>query len=1623
MAISTTERTNITKLVVSMFNAAPGAANLTAIEAFYEANSSNMSTLADALAASTLFTSQFTNMTNSQIADAAIANFGLSRNVMLPQEAKLAYDFFKTSLDAGHSLQSLLVTAVSFLAVPANAATYPIASATLANKATVAEYHSVTKALSANTLAELQTVVASVSTTSTSVDTAKTAVDNLNTVTGQTFLLTDGADNLTGTSADDMFLASVVQNTARDGAITNQFATGDVINGGAGTKDELFAKIQEDSFTQSGAVREITADTTGIEIVRLEVIDNAVTVDAGSLNGVKEFWSDDSEGDLTIEDVRLGTGNSVTKDITFGIKDSDHDHNFIASFDSASLTNAGNVTSNSQITIEVAYEALPTGLNAVTEVTKGLYLQVNFTGTKADGTSGAFASGFLSTDGTTYAHTYEGLRALLDATLDAQGFTNLTVTATDALTSITTAAGVKSVVANAYKILVVDPAGNAFSNQSSGTGQTATAGVSSSDVAANIYTTAPTTSTTLIESNLVLDNAGRSSTMGNVTIGGDSNSDKGVEQFNIFVDRSSAIATLTTSDLELQKVVISSTGSTLKTTIDGNGDLEINSITGWDHGTATTGQVTTSIDATAFKGANLMLGDTVELTGVVGNIEDVNIINANTTANVTLFASTTGGTVADTDEAYTVTTGSGADKVTYKLDGDNVDAEGESFTLTTNAGNDTIVLSSDTTGDVSQNTMKILANLSIDSGAGADTITLNSYQNFNINAGADSDYVRIDSVNDNGNATTGTVTVGSTTGTQTWGNAGRVLYNAKATVTFAGIESTVTITTTSANNFVAKQIDINTAIKNAIAASPELSKLLTTTDVTGTEAMTIASTIGGDNDLSIDIWQPQLIATGTATAVQTLISSTDVEALRKGLLATETVATLSAELENAAEIVTWTDASADFYGSIAQNNAGNKAVGLARELAHNKGDESITKLMADGAYNYLNATAFGTDATVGVNFSTINLGDGANDLLVLHSNDLSMNTIKIDGSFGKNTIINFFDIEAGLADQNKANVGLHQIDFTAILTNTTDTSTSTVSNTDSAKAVTVTLHDNANTYTTGATASADVNATANSVNVLHYNESVAATSVKFADFTAAQLLAKLNDQTTTGATGTILGGLAHDSLTIVATANLVGTTQYHIFMVENEANLGEYKVFKATSELNTAKTATASGVDDFTSVDFLGTLDFGHSVNFNLVSAPSAGATTASTMLANLMASADTGSSVTVDGVAQSIVTAANEGTAATTVATTQTITAGGMVTNAAGASVEDSTITLVKSGVTLTGTAAQLTTLSGTAHLGALTVSDATAVVADVNTIAGKTTGVVTATVATGTAAALNSAMTNGSTTDMLTFTTTDATAAASDLTGLDGKTAVTVNAAAVVANAITGTVAEMVALAGATGVTTAANYVGTISDAAGTAVTAANLATIGGDTTGVVTVTNNLVISGTTAQAIAALVTAGTEVINNGGDTITLSDFATTDLGNQTTGRVTHTVAGTETNVAITNFATGTDKINVDALTTATSATTLTGAITPAANTVYFVSADFNDSMGTIDAALATALSNQAVIAASTATAYIVAVDTGATDGTADSAIYKWVDTGDNEIAAAELTLVGTINGALVVGDLLFA
>jgi len=179
--------------------------------------------------------------------------------------------------------------------------------------------------------------------------------------------------------------------------------------------------------------------------------------------------------------------------------------------------------------------------------------------------------------------------------------------------------------------------------------------------------------------------------------------------------------------------------------------------------------------------------------------------------------------------------------------------------------------------------------------------------------------------------------------------------------------------------------------------------------------------------------------------------------------------------------------------------------------------------------------------------------------------------------------------------------------------------------------------------------------------------------------------------------------------------------------------------------------------------------------------------------------------------------------------------------------------------------------------------------------------------------------------------------------------------------------------------------------------------------DATGITTITDG---TGTDGIDLRSVDFDNTVTINVG------DGIDTIQLGAQTA-----TIVLTGTNVAgndsdaITGFTTGTDKLNVDALNTATAFTTLTGTQTNTVNTWYLLT---GQSTGAADTAAgaATAAAAAGTFTNSAAISYLVVVDDNSTG------IFSNTDAGGaGDFVTDDLTVMGTVDAVMVAGDFLFA
>ena len=301
MAITTQERTNILKLTVGLFNAAPGANYMSEFTSVFEANGHNLAALAGTLGTTGAFQSLYPNFqTASEFATKFLTTLGLQGNTE-------AVDFVTAKFNAGVPKAQIIYDAVVALDA-STSAEFAAAKAILVNKAAVAENYSVTLAASSTSLAALQGALANVTADPASVTAANAANAGGN---GQTFTLTTGTDNFNPTSAIAGSKTTDGNDTFR--AVTSgELTSADVINGGGGT-DTLNA-------TQAAATAGVTVKPllTSVEVINLTVnglaaaatTASSATLDLGDSTGVTQVWLKDATGTGGISGT--GAGGAVT---------------------------------------------------------------------------------------------------------------------------------------------------------------------------------------------------------------------------------------------------------------------------------------------------------------------------------------------------------------------------------------------------------------------------------------------------------------------------------------------------------------------------------------------------------------------------------------------------------------------------------------------------------------------------------------------------------------------------------------------------------------------------------------------------------------------------------------------------------------------------------------------------------------------------------------------------------------------------------------------------------------------------------------------------------------------------------------------------------------------------------------------------------------------------------------------------------------------------------------------------------------------------------------------------------------------------------------------------------------
>jgi len=983
---------------------------------------------------------------------------------------------------------------------------------------------------------------------------------------GETFLLTTDQDNLTGTDNDDAFNAYIFDNS-------NTAQSGDMIDGGAGT-DSLYADIgdsQDFAITlhtnsvENFAVRAQAAATDSSENNL-----HSVQIDAERMVGVTRYESNNSRDDVIIEDVRIES-SEITKDITIAmVKTDPGEVDFGVYFDQHSLRAAPAVTAGAVLNLEIMdTRSADAGLDPL--------LQNPFNGFtfKLDG-----AAFQVSSDAIDAATTYTDYLAAVQATLlTVEGLEDFTASISGTFQAIDTLSG-NSLTG---QTITLTNAGSGIIEEGSWTTADGTV-PGGSGLHLEQDTSPPAATGNLITSTIILDDVGRGSMGGDLIIGGlstgDTSDSKGVERFDITVERSSELQEISSTNNTLEEVYLvnGSSKGNLVVAGDTNGD---NDLPG--SGTAGAGNGSKGftdvrvVDASAMEGA---VNITAELSA--------NVVSK----YMTLTDDATNATADNIDFMYTL--GGGNDGLVLSINDYNLQAAGtttrEDFTLVVNggAGDDVLYTGIGHTdaggnvvwgadGEAWYANSQLNANLMVNGGAGDDTIVTVGAGDFKIDAGSGNDAVYTDNIGTQGvliladttadgritgadantstskaafvvNATNAVIT-DLTSDVVTLNQAGittgnSLLYKSTVTVTFSGgatgltsgvitgpaaattlgFESTVTIGTT---DYIGNRSNVNQAIKEAINGDAVLSKLLKAED-------------GPANTLVI------------TSLVDGIFATTDLAIVVNDMGAAGFAALSASELTGVA--TAW---------DLLNQDSTTAAPVLGDFTAAATAANAITGVNGSVAATDIAATAIvGAISTFESN-NNVTLGSG-DDVAVLGTDVLSNDTLVFSGTFGNDTIVNFSDLAAGSFEDT--------LDFTSYLTDMVDlpASGSTESQTRIAT-------------TSSVEVAAGIDATSNEVIIV--NDFLSTVADTWATMTAADVLAAI---VTTNGGADDYANLGTGAITNIA--NLVGSTQKNVLMIENGANQGEYKVFEVTA------TDVGGAGEEFTAVTLVGSIDFGASI-------------------------------------------------------------------------------------------------------------------------------------------------------------------------------------------------------------------------------------------------------------------------------------------------------------------------------------------------------------------------------------------------------------------------------------------
>ncbi|MCP4116878.1 MAG: DUF4214 domain-containing protein [Desulfobacteraceae bacterium] len=1150
-------QTQVSQLYVSVFGrASEGAGNT-----YWQTNQADMTTTADVMLATDAAKDYFGATLNDNAAFIA----QIYENTLGKTDDTVGMAYWVEELEAGKSKGEVIVALIDAALADNNAGD---AQDQFKNKVDVSDY-TATNINTVTTTDAFKAFIDGVDHTADSVAEGKGEVDAAKTAsTGEKHYLTANQDKGTefeGNAGDDMFYADVVQ---YGGPQVNSLATGDVLDGKGGN-DTLEAQVTEGLYMGDTNMA-IQPRTSSIETVKLEALEanmgsgenSEVYVNAKNMLGVDKLASWHSDANLTIQNLTTqdesGTARNLSE-MTIGMEysgnnDSHWDESDFKVYFDQDYLNPRQVFSNKYVSYELMNEDAY-DVDSSRPLDGVIIERLDFT-----------------LNGTVYKlapYIEEDVAGLGDEVVDYNDLLAAVSTAVDALK----AANPKDAELQKLEVQL----GKNFTSDNGRVGRAIDFVIpgSQDDGSLNVLS--------VFEQQAQLDPAEGANAVANSNRweSASETTPDNTQELRINVDLEKVglagdggelvIGSMNKGESDDNSYNADRSGSGIDTfdvTVYGN-DGKPTSLSGLRSTNNTLKEVNVKTDdAQTGTYADLTIGNSHSAETGFG-LKDVQTFDASGfKGNLTLGAKLTDDVVAkymnlvddqenqaDDNISFNYTLGEGNDNLNLEITDANEAAAGtttrEDFDLKIDggSGNDTITFKiNDSTANVNDNWYANHvdnANIEIKGGAGNDTINTPGAGTVKIDAGSGDDTVYSDNTGEikaQWVVNAANSDIADLDGLDGLGAvAPRMLQGAKLTVTFAAANQV--------NEAGMTQPD---AVEDVVGYESE--EVIISVDATGTQAEVNQAIKAAIND---DLVLNKLLV-ATDGPEDTIVITSKID----GAFDTDDLSFNIQEITLADLTTAEQDQLKNDYKVLMNDSTAVLDQKVLEDAADFFADKAnIAELVANGS-----SSAFDSD-------NIINAGNGQ-DVVVMGTGETSQETLVFENfGLGKVTVVNFDDDDNSTSEDT--------LDFSSYLTSRFSSSGSDVS-----ESVIVATPD-ITVVGTGTTEDAN----ANEVIVLNDFQEDKAAGETWDNLTEDNFLEAIKNET---GTDNAYGNIGDTSSDVVYYGDtLVDSTQYNVFMVENDQNQGEYKVFQVTSTIG------ANGAGEFSDAKLITKLDLGASFDQN----------------------------------------------------------------------------------------------------------------------------------------------------------------------------------------------------------------------------------------------------------------------------------------------------------------------------------------------------------------------------------------------------------------------------------------